>query len=59
LNLIEENKEIPEEILEIQKQRDEARKNKDWKKSDELRDLLKEKGYKVLDSKEGSELIKE
>ena len=59
LKVIEEQKEIPQEIILLQKERDEARKNKDWKKSDELRDLLEEKGYKVLDSKEGSEIIKE
>jgi cysteinyl-tRNA synthetase len=51
--------EIPQEILELQKQRDEARQNKDWKQSDELRDTIEKKGYKVLDSKEGSEIIKE
>lgn len=42
-------------ILEIRKQ---ARENKDFAKSDELRDLLKEKGYKVLDSKEGQKIEK-
>jgi cysteinyl-tRNA synthetase len=51
-------KEIPEEILEIKKLRDKARESKDWKKSDELRDLLASKGYKVFDSKEGSEVKK-
>ncbi len=59
LKLIEEEQTLPQEILEIQKQRDEARANKDFKKSDELRDLLKKKGYKVLDSKQGTEIIKE
>jgi len=50
---------IPCEILEIKKKRDEARENKNWKRSDELREKLKEKGYKVQDLKGGSELIKE
>ncbi|MFP4567344.1 MAG: cysteine--tRNA ligase [Candidatus Woesearchaeota archaeon] len=59
LTLITKEQEIPQEILQIQKERDSARANKDWAKSDELRDKLKEKGYKVLDSKEGSELIRE
>jgi cysteinyl-tRNA synthetase len=51
-------KEIPQEILELKKQRDSARINKEWKKSDELRDLLARKGYKVFDNKEGSEIRK-
>ncbi|MCC7574287.1 cysteine--tRNA ligase [Candidatus Woesearchaeota archaeon] len=59
LKLIEKEQKIPEDILKIQEERDATRKNKNWKKSDELRDLLKQKGYKVLDSKEGSEIIKE
>jgi cysteinyl-tRNA synthetase len=49
---------IPENILKIKEERDLARKTKDWKKSDELRDLLLTKGYKVQDDKEGSEVIK-
>jgi cysteinyl-tRNA synthetase len=54
----EEKKEIPHEILELKKKRDKARESKDWKKSDEIRDELASKGYKVLDSKEGSEVKK-
>ncbi|MGV8168933.1 MAG: cysteine--tRNA ligase [Candidatus Nanoarchaeia archaeon] len=50
--------EVPSEILKIKEQRDEARKQKNWKKSDELRDLLLSKGYKVFDDKEGSEVRK-
>lgn len=46
-------KEIPQEIKELLKQRKVARENKDWAKSDELRDLIKEKGYIVKDTKEG------
>jgi cysteinyl-tRNA synthetase len=51
-------KEIPHDILQIVEHRNKARENKDWKKSDELRDELAKKGYKVLDSKEGSEVRK-
>ena len=49
----EEKEELPEEIKQIVEQRKIARQNKDWAKSDELRDVLKEKGYNVKDSKEG------
>ena len=49
---------IPEEVVKIANERFEARKNKDWAKSDELRNKLAELGYAVKDSKEGYELIK-
>jgi len=45
---------IPKNIKELVKQRNEARKNKDWKKSDELREKIKKVGYVVDDTKEGS-----
>ena len=47
---------IPEEIMELVKQREEARKNKDWNKSDELRDLINLKGYDIKDTKQGTEV---
>lgn len=50
--------EIPEEIMQIVKERIEARKNKDWSRSDELRDLIKEKGYELKDTKEGTTISK-
>jgi cysteinyl-tRNA synthetase len=49
---------IPEKIKKIAEERFEARKNKDWAKSDELRDKLKTLGWAVKDSKEGYELTK-
>ena len=39
-------------------EREQARKNKDWKKSDELRDALKEAGYIVEDTKQGQKVRK-
>ena len=50
---------IPEEIIKISKERDIARENKDWKKSDELRDLIISKGYSIKDSKEGTIIQKQ
>lgn len=50
--------ELPEEILELVRQRDEARQNKNWAESDRLRDMLMEKGYIVKDTKEGTEVKK-
>jgi cysteinyl-tRNA synthetase len=49
---------IPAEVEAIAKERFEARQNRDWAKSDELRDKLASLGYSVKDSKTGYELIK-
>lgn len=54
----EETLDIPEEINEILNERKEARENKDFAKSDMLRDLLAEKGYEVKDTKEGQKINK-
>ena len=48
--------EIPEEILELIKERKKARENKNWEESDRIRDLIKEKGYEIKDTKEGTEV---
>ena len=52
----EEKEEIPQEVLDLVEQRKQARQNKDWAKSDELRDLIQSKGYEIKDSKEGTEV---
>ncbi len=49
---------IPEEVQAIAQERWQARLNKDWAKSDELRAKLLKLGYLVKDSKTGYELIK-
>jgi cysteinyl-tRNA synthetase len=49
----EKTLEIPEEIKELIEKRKQARENKDWALSDQIRDELKEKGYAVKDTKEG------
>lgn len=53
-----EKEEIPAEILELVEQRKMARQEKDYAKSDELRDALKEKGYEVKDTKDGMTIEK-
>lgn len=50
--------EIPAEILELVELRKVARENKDWVKSDELRDTIQEKGYQIKDTKDGMEVKK-
>ncbi|MEK7564008.1 MAG: cysteine--tRNA ligase [Patescibacteria group bacterium] len=50
--------EIPENIQSIIKEREQARKNKDFKNSDELRDKIKSLGYEVKDTEEGQKISK-
>ena len=45
---------LPEEIVSLVNERNEARSNKNWAESDRIRDILIEKGYTVKDSKEGT-----
>lgn len=54
----EQTQEVPGEIVELLKKRDEARANKDWAESDALRDQIVEKGYKVLDGVGGAKVEK-
>ena len=53
-----EELEIPEEIQELIEKRKKARQEKKWEESDKLRDLIKEKGYEVKDTKNGIEIKK-
>jgi cysteinyl-tRNA synthetase len=50
--------EAPAEVKKIAEDRKKARAEKDWAKSDELRDEIAKKGWKVIDGKEGFELEK-
>ncbi|MFA7252788.1 MAG: cysteine--tRNA ligase [Candidatus Paceibacterota bacterium] len=59
LNLVSQEKEIIEIPHEVKKLLDErllARQNKDWKKSDELRDEILKLGFIVKDTGEGQEV---
>ena len=49
---------IPEEIVNLAEERTKARNNKDWQKSDEIRDIINNKGYEIKDTKQGYELSK-
>lgn len=53
-----EEQNIPEEIINIAEERKKAKDKKDWKKSDELRVTLTQKGWQINDTKEGYELKK-
>ena len=52
----EKQNDIPEEVQKLLEERNIARQEKDWAKSDELRDKIQEYGYEVKDSKDGTTL---
>jgi len=63
LNLEEEsqkliNIEIPKEIIELAEKRKKLREEQKWQESDVVRKEIEEKGFKVLDTKEGYEIKK-
>ncbi len=49
---------IPEEVATLFQAREDARKNKDFKKSDELREEIKKLGFEIKDSAGGTQIIK-
>ena len=59
LKIDEKNEiDLPEEVKELVEERKLARLNKDWAKSDELRDKIDQMGYSVKDTKDGMEITK-
>ena len=58
LDKIKETEEIPQDIKDLAEKRWEAKKNKDWKTADTLRDEMISKGYQLLDTKDGYEIKK-
>ena len=54
----QKKEEIPSDVAGLVKQRELARKNKDFKKSDELRDAISTKGFIVADTPEGQKIRK-
>jgi len=56
--LTKERISIPKEIKNLIQKREIYRKQKDWKKSDELRDKIKKFGYLIEDTSHGSKIKK-
>ncbi len=52
LGLLNEEEEIPADVLYLAQQRDAARKTKNWTESDRLRDEINVKGYRIADTKD-------
>ncbi len=57
--LMKEEDGLPEEVARMVQERAEARKNKDWKRSDELRDAIRNAGYILEDTKQGQKVRKD
>ena len=49
---------VPMEILKLIDERNLARKNKDWNRADELRNMIKDKGYVMDDTGDGTKIKK-
>lgn len=55
---VKSTSEIPAEILALVQQREDSRKNKKWKESDQIRQEILAKGYEVEDTSAGPRTIK-
>lgn len=49
---------IPHEVAQLAEQRENARREKNWKRSDELRERISALGWEVRDTKEGPKLTR-
>lgn len=59
LKEVKESKlDLPKEVEQLVKEREEARKRKDWKTADKIREKLKEFGYLIEDTESGYRIIK-
>ncbi|MFH1358447.1 MAG: cysteine--tRNA ligase [archaeon] len=59
LDLLKKEKvSVPDEVMKLVKEREKARKDKDWEKADQLRDKIKSKGFQVNDTGDGSKVEK-
>ena len=49
---------IPHEVAQLAEERENARREKNWKRSDELRDRISALGWEVRDTKDGPKLTR-
>ncbi len=57
-NVVEEKVDVPDEVKKLVSEREIARKKKDFKKSDELRDHIYAKGFLIDDTSDGTKIRK-
>lgn len=53
---IEQKSDIPESVINMAEERLQAKKNKDFKKADTIREEIQSKGYEIIDTKDGYEI---
>tara|TARA_Y100000310_G_scaffold307462_1_gene349560 strand:- start:3503 stop:4840 length:1338 start_codon:yes stop_codon:yes gene_type:complete len=59
LDLLKKEKvSVPNNINKLAKEREQARKDKDWSKADKLRDKIKKLGYQISDTDDGARITK-
>ena len=49
---------IPHEVAQLVEEREKARREKNWKRSDELREQISKLGWEVRDTKDGPKLTR-
>jgi len=49
---------VPPEVVQLANERQNARREKNWKRSDELRDQISALGWEVRDTKDGPKLTR-
>lgn len=52
------DEEIPEEILKLSEERKEARKQKNFARADEIRDIINRMGYQIEETRQGTKITK-
>lgn len=57
--LFDKEEEIGDDIKALVEERQQARKDRDFAKADEIRDALKEKGYTLKDTPQGVQIVKD
>ena len=58
LDRVNDTEELPSDVLEKVDARNQARADRDWALSDQLRDELQDMGYVVQDTKDGTKVFK-
>jgi cysteinyl-tRNA synthetase len=54
----DEGNDISDEILSLVQERQDARKAKNFARADEIRDILKDKGFAVEDTPQGPKIVR-
>ena len=58
VDFVKKKEKIPEEIKKMAEEREEARRKKEWERADSIREELRKKGWRVVDTEKGPKLEK-